>query len=332
MTIWGDRRMRHLVLVSLLLSICGLAVADGKISVFEVLSRMVVARSIAYTATVETIRLKPQTISATALLYFKGGKKRLVYGGGFGASLIILDDGKSVYRLHPQWRLAVRMPIFPQRLNFKLLRRNYEIKLLEPEEVAGRDCYVIFAQPKHPDNPKRKVWVDKVHFVVLRDELLDSDGTPIRIFVVRSINFNAEVDDDLFSVPPGWRVANAPYRPNLSLEEAERIVGFKVKLPKFVPEGYQLAGVGVTYCSHGTPIVHLQYSDGFNTISVFERPSQCQSLFGRFRFRWGWRRQQPCDWIPQDDFVHSQIVGNLRVIVIGHPSQAIMQRIAESVQ
>ncbi|WP_456338688.1 outer membrane lipoprotein-sorting protein [Fervidibacter sacchari] len=323
--------MRHLVLVSLLLSMCSLAIADGKISAFEVLSRMMTARSIAYTATVETIRLKPQTISATASLYFKGGRKRLVYGGGFGASLIILDDGKSVYRLHPQWRLAVRMPIFPQRLNFELLRRNYEIKLLEPEEVAGRNCYVVLAEPKHPNNPKRKIWVDKVHFVVLRDELLDADGTPIRIFVVRSINFNAGVDDNLFSVPQGWQVANAPYRPNLSLEEAERIAGFKVRLPKFVPEGYQLAGVGVTYCSHGTPIVHLQYSDGFNTISVFERPAQCRG-FGRFRFRWGWRRQRPCDWIPQDDFVHSQVVSNLRVIVIGHPSQAVMQRIAESVQ
>ncbi len=325
--------MRFLVLISLVLTSFAFA-EDEQPSAFDVLRKMARARAISYIATAETIRLKPQTSSATATIYFKAGRRRVVYGDRFAPALVLLDDGKSVYRLLPRWRIAVRMPIVSQKLNFDLLRKNYELRLLPSEQVAGRDCYVLAAQPKHRSNPMRKVWVDKIHFVVLKDELLDPDGTPIRIFVVRSINFNANVDESLFSVPSGWQVTNAPYRPvaDLSLDEAEKIAGFKIRLPQFVPEGYQLSSVGVTYCQHGTPIVHLQYSDGLNTISVFEKPAQCRSLFGRFRFRWGWRRQQSCDWLPQDDFVHSQIVNDLRVIVIGHPSQSVMQRIAESVQ
>ncbi|MFN3421494.1 MAG: sigma-E factor regulatory protein RseB domain-containing protein [Armatimonadota bacterium] len=325
--------MRFLILVSLVLTSFAFA-ENEQPSAFDVLRKMATAHSISYIATAETIRLKPQTFSATATIYFKAGKRRVVYGKRFSPSLVLLDDGKSVYRLLPRQRFAVRMPIVSQKLNFELLKRNYEIRLLPSEQIAGRDCYVLAAQPKHPNNPSRKVWVDKSHFVVLRDEILNSDGTPIRIFVVRSINFNADIDESLFSIPTGWQVSNAPYRPieNLSLAEAEKIAGFEVRLPQFVPEGYRLSGVGVTYCQHGTPIVHLQYSDGLNTISVFERPAQCRSFFGRFRFRWGWRRQPSCDWLPQDDFVYSQIVNDLRIIVVGHPSQSIMQRIAESVR
>ncbi|MFN4179668.1 MAG: sigma-E factor regulatory protein RseB domain-containing protein [Armatimonadota bacterium] len=324
--------MRFLILVSLVLTSFALA-ENEQPSAFDVLRKMVTARSISYIATAETIRLKPQTFSATATIYFKAGKRRIVYGRGFAPSLVLLDDGKSVYRLLPRQRFAVRMPIVSQKSDFELLKKNYEIRLLPSEQIAGRDCYVLAAQPKHSNNPSRKVWIDKSHFVILRDELLDSDGTPIRIFVVRSVNFNADIDESLFSIPTGWQISNAPYRPieNLALSEAEKIAGFEVRLPQFVPEGYRLSGVGVTYCQHGTPIVHLQYSDGLNTISVFERPAQCRAFFGRFRFRWGWRRQPSCDWLPQDDFVYSQIVNDLRIIVVGHPSQLIMRRIAESV-
>ncbi|MCS7186977.1 MAG: outer membrane lipoprotein-sorting protein [Armatimonadota bacterium] len=325
--------MRFLVLVSLALT--GFALAESEQpSAFDILRNMATVRSISYIVTAETVRLKPQTSSATATIYFKAGRRRVVYGDRFAPALAVLDDGKSVYRLLPRWRVAVRMPIVSQKLNFDLLRKNYELRLLPSEQVAGRDCYVLVAQPKHQNNPARKVWVDKTHFVILKDELIDSDGTPIRVFVVRSVNFNADIDESLFSVPSGWQVANAPYRPipSLSLAEAEKIAGFKVRPPQFVPEGYQLSSVGVTYCQHGTPVVHLQYSDGLNTISVFERPAQCRSPRGRLRLRWGWRRQQTCDWLPQDDFVHSQIVNDLRVIVIGHPSQPIMQQIAESVR
>lgn len=302
-------------------------------SALEILRKVMTVRSISYKAEVETIRLKPQVVSAKAVLYFKVGKRRLVYENEPATPFIILDDGESVYQLQPRWRTVIRMPIVPQRIDFELLLRNYEVKFLGSEQIAGRDCYVIIAQPKHSDNPMRKVWVDKTYFVILRHELIDSDGTPVRIFVVKSVDFDAEINDSLFKVPPGWRVLNAPYRPisNLSLKEVERLVRFKVLLPQFVPEGYQLIGVGVTYCQHGTPIAHLRYSDGLNEISVFERPAQCRA-FGRFRFGWGWRRQRGCDWLPKDDFVYSQIVNNLRVIVIGHPSQTVMQRIAESVK
>jgi len=325
--------MRFLVLASLTLMGFALAGAEQPLAL-EVLRKMATSRPISYIARAEAIRLKPQTFSATVTVYFKAGKRRVVYGDRLAPTLVLLDNGESVYQLQPDRKLVVQMPIARQRLNFGLLRKNYELRLLPSEQVAGRDCYVLVAQPKHRNNPTRKVWVDKVHFVVLRDELLAPDGTPVRIFVVKTIDFNADVDDSLFSVPSGWTVTNAPYRPieDLSLSEVEKIVGFKVRLPRFVPEGYQLSGVGVTYCPHGTPIVHLQYSDGLNMISVFERPSQCRSSFGRFRFRWGWRRQPSCDWIPRDDFVYSQIVNDLRVIVIGHPSQSVMQRIAESIR
>ena len=175
--------------------------------------------------------------------------------------------------------------------------------------------------------------MDKQHFIILRDEWQGPEGAPLRRTVARSVAFLPNLDDSLFAIPANWRVVNAAYHSlaNLSLEEAQRWTGFPVQVPQFVPAGYQLASAAITYCQNGVPILHLQYTDGMNTLSVFEHPAPCRPLRG-FRFRRGWQGPLACEGIPRTELAVSKVVGGLRIVVLGHPSQAVMERIVESLQ
>jgi negative regulator of sigma E activity len=85
------------------------------------------------------------------------------------------------------------------------------------------------------------------------------------------INYSAEVPDDLF-VSSGKELAQAEMTP----AEAGKIVGVKVTLPKYLPAGYELDGATIhkCECECGHNAAHLRYTDGMNSLSVFETQIQ----------------------------------------------------------
>lgn len=282
-----------------------------------------------YVAEVETVRFRPNPVAQTVWLFFKDGKRRLVYGNPEAPLLVLVDDGNSLYFGFPRQRFALRYAPIRQRFLLGLLRRNYLLRLQGEEIVAGRPCYVLLILPKHKGNPIRKLWVDKQHFIIMRDEWQRPDGNPVQQTFVRSLTFPPNLDDALFVVPNEWRVVNTAYQTVDDLSLAEQLVGFTVRLPRFLPVGYQLSRIGVTYCRNGAPVVHLQYSDGMNTISIFEHPIPCRPR-RQFRFRRGWQGQLACEWLPPVEASVAKTVDNLRVVVLGHPLRTVMERIAES--
>ena len=60
----------------------------------------------------------------------------------------------------------------------KELIKQYSISVLETETINDRDCYVLELNAKERDvtYAKRKVWVDKERFVVLRSQLFALSG------------------------------------------------------------------------------------------------------------------------------------------------------------
>ncbi|HID05788.1 MAG TPA: outer membrane lipoprotein-sorting protein, partial [Armatimonadetes bacterium] len=252
------------------------ATAPATKSGLAILERVQSARkSIIYAATVETITLQPRPRAVTAHVYHKSGKERIEYSFQGITTLILIDDGERIYRLHPHARIAYVRASLCKELNAKLLHRNYKIHLLEDEVVAKRKCFVLSIQPKYAGNPSRKMWIDKATYVMLRNETYDGAGALVAMTVYRNIVYDINLDDELFKVPKGWRTVNdsSVILRELNRSKIESIVGFPLKLPRFIPQGYHLDSVEILRCCHGMPIVHMRYTDGLNCLSVFEHLS-----------------------------------------------------------
>jgi len=221
----------------------------------------------------ETTNFSSGGASAQVKEFQKGNQLRMEYQSS--PAFVILDDGKTIYRLDVARRTAyesfVEKP--PKRLD--LLFTNYQLKSLGIKELLGRQTVLISIEPKHPGNPKKKVWIDLSTAIILRMEQFKSNGKRSRMSFYTNIDFDAEVPAEFFKLPQGFKVIQT--KPNnckrLSKSEIRKAVGFEILEPRSLPEGYILDGFHLSYCPMGRPMVHLRYFDGLNSISLFEHPT-----------------------------------------------------------
>jgi outer membrane lipoprotein-sorting protein len=276
--------------------------------------------------------------SATVKIFQKGNWLRMEYQLQDGASFVILDDGKAVYRLDEAKMTAyesfVEKP--PKRLD--LLFENYQLKLLSIEKLLGRQTALISIEPKHHGNPQKKVWIDQRTAVILRMELFRSDGKKSSESFYTNIDFDAEVPAEIFKLPQGFSVVRTEPKTSkrLSRTEIRRAVGFEILEPRSLPEGYILDGFYLSYCPMGMPIVHLRYFDGLNSISLFEHPINCMEMGGSMMERmmcWMRGRKRGCGVLQEKHGIaKSLVVDGLICIFVGNLSERQLQQMAESLE
>ena len=256
-------------------------------------------------------------------------------GGGY---FVILDDGKMVYRLD-----AVKKTVYessvenpPKRLD--LLLENYQLKLLSSEKLLSRPTALISIEPKHPGNPKKKIWVDRQTAVILRSEQYRSDGKLSALSFYTQVDFETDVKDNLFKLPSGWRVIKTPKKTEARMNRGEinQAVGFEIIEPRSLPEGYLLEGYYLSYCPMGGPIVHLRYFDGLNSISLFEHPVHCMGMGGGMmgRMMRGMHGGKKGCRMPQNSIqIKKSLVKNgLMFIFVGDISEGQLQKLISSLE
>lgn len=176
--------------------------------------------------------------------------------------IVTIDTGSDSWRFipaqrrweHNKWELP------SQKLSLAL--RNYRIVETGRGSVAGRQAYVIKLQPTKPGNPSETIWVDTKYFLVLKSELRNAYGESISTTAFKSIAFEPKnVTDAAFKVPSNVKAPNNPV-PSL---------GFKIVKPKYVPRGYSFVQVSTVPVGGDVYAAHLMYTNGINTISIFER-------------------------------------------------------------
>ncbi len=294
--------------------------------------------------TMETIDFTRGGASAKVKVFQKGNRLRMEYQRqgiqsqqGFPA-FVILDDGKTVYRLDVARGIAYESSVEkpPERLN--LLFQNYQLRLLGIEKLLGRQTALISINPKHPGNPQKKVWIDQQTAVILRMEQFRSDGIRSRSSFYTNIDFGAEVPAELFELPRGFKVVqtepNASER--LSKSEIRRAVGFEILEPRSLPEGYLLDGFHLSHCPMGRPIVHLRYFDGLNSISLFEHPISCmemgRSMMERMMCRMRGRKRGCGVFQKKREIAKSLVVDGLTCVFVGDLSDLHLEQMANSLK
>jgi outer membrane lipoprotein-sorting protein len=143
----------------------------------------------------------------------------------------------------------------PSRSRLDLLLRNYRVRQQGSGTVAGRPVVLLIVEPRHPGNPSKKVWIDASLRMTLREEVRDSQGRLLAASSFQKFELVRALPASLFAPPsePAPAVVSSP-------------PPFPPLRPRYVPAGYQ--EVRRSSLRHGG--VHLRYTDGLGTISMFQ--------------------------------------------------------------
>lgn len=179
------------------------------------------------------------------------------------AGIIVVETATDMWRFDPRekvWEQVCTGLAAPADHTAGDLSRNYDVRLVGSDRVAGRSAYVIHAVPKHPGDAVRRLWIDKQFYLIVANQVENGYGRVINSSRYTSIDFNpGDISASAFKVD--GNVRNKPDPPSSH---------FKLVQPTYLPKGYRLLGAS-WMCVNGRSCAHLQYSNGANTISLFER-------------------------------------------------------------
>ena len=195
------------------------------------------------------------------------------------------------------------MDEFPLK-QIKHIMQNYDIHVMDGGIIADRNTYLLEIEPKVTGKPSRKIWVDAEKNVMLKVENYDSQKRLRGFYLYNNIDFDSKIDEAVFrkeseagngkSQRPGrgreelWNVNQG--KPDLDrIRKAARI---DVIVPDQLPAGFTLQSIeSLSFGERRN--VHLRYTDGLATLSVFQSLSKDEERGGRHSGRGEGRPQRP---------------------------------------
>ncbi|MHB9038021.1 MAG: sigma-E factor regulatory protein RseB domain-containing protein [Armatimonadota bacterium] len=185
------------------------------------------------------------------------------------SGMIVIQDGPRFWKYCPKrdmWEeSACRMTLSLDSIHEEALQ-NYDLRLVGMDNVAGRTTYVIHAVPRSRLDSARRVWVDKDCYLVMRSQVESPQGAVVNSSNFTTIEINpSDISRSAFEVKGKIRPARKSEDPR-----------FGIVKPTYLPKGYSLVGVS-SLSVNGCCSAHLQFCNGANIISMFQRRAQKDS-------------------------------------------------------
>lgn len=233
-----------------------------------------------YTANVvTTTQHRGQTLRSFAKLYHDGENERIEQGDVWSLTI-----GKTTYTCIPRQN-ATLISVADERLSdkerVKLVLNNYRITVEGSEEVAGRKVYIAYLQPKSESGPSKRLWIDSERFVILKSINYSATGEKQAQMQITRIGFDVDIDQLAFKYPEN-KMQQVKVSEPAAPQSVARKLNITVSNPKTLPEGYVLEGTYLykCQCDCGHYALLTTYTDGLNTISVFQSPSSASCNSG----------------------------------------------------
>ncbi len=268
--------------VALLVATPWCAAAESALSILE---KSIYADSrVPYSATVE-IRVyrdgnNPRS-HVQKVIHASGNRQRVeVVAPSTESGRLIVSNGTTEWEYHPRQNVARQRELLPvaqverHKLGaLRLVQRTLYAARVGEETIAGRRCHVITVSPPDGRQTRKKVWVDFHTHVELKWARYDPGGQIMMSGAMTNVDFTRRIDSALFkfSPPAGCNVRKIARAQRMSLAAAEKRIGFRAVLPRYLPRGYALHSeqVGITQHS-GRNALWLQFVNGVDTFSIFQ--------------------------------------------------------------
>ncbi len=226
------------------------------------------------------------------------------------AGMIMIQNGPDLWKYRPReeaWE-QIRCPCPSTEVIRAEAFRNYDLRLVGTERIAGRVAHVIRAIPHNRGDASHRLWVDRESDLIIATQVESDSGAVLRSSRYVNLSVNpGDISRSVFQI--SGKVLPAPKRPKSGPD--------KVLRPAYLPNGYKLVSTSRLNLN-GFGCAHLQYSNGASAISLFQ--------------------QQSSDEVPKG-LVNSKVTNvitwvrdGMRLTLMGDISKAELKKIADSIK
>jgi negative regulator of sigma E activity len=170
--------------------------------------------------------------------------------------------------------------------NIALLAANYRTIVGPVEVVAARPSTSLSLVNRYTGELAMRLWIDNATKIVLAKEAYRPDGSLAWRSRFDDIRFTNQIPSDDFSaaVPAGFQEIEGRRFADITgdLQRTFDAAGFKPVNPQYLPDGFHVIGAESTTID-GVHNIHLLYSDGIRTLSLFENDVDSAPDFGGVR-------------------------------------------------
>jgi len=262
----------------------------------ELLSDALRARqSISYMAQVQAIHFGPSGSVATIareehLAPDQTHKLYIAPQEMYGDSVVIHGAATYSYDAQHQRVVISHGPALDAQVitngNLALLLANYRPIIGAPEIVAGRPTIPCALVNRFTGERVMRVWIDAQTRLILQKETYHADGTIGSRTQFDNVRYTQAIPSALFAtpIPSGYRVVddNAPTSKASDVERVVKDAGFTPASPRYLPEGFTVVSADVSTLK-GVKTLHLMYSDGIRSLSLFENAANASADFGHLK-------------------------------------------------
>jgi negative regulator of sigma E activity len=218
--------------------------------------------------------------------------------------------------------------------NFTLLNQNYRATY-SPENgvVAGQKVDTIVLYNNYTGLLTTRIYIDAKTKLVLERELYAPNGSLVSQMRFEALRYTNAIPAALFEVPKNYPmvVGVSHSVPKSDLATAMRDAGFDALGPQYLPEGFTPVGGAVTTVK-GVRTLHLLYSDGVRTISLFENKNNAAIDLSRFKVNDTRIEETPAKYVEDGPTTLLAWSDNgLHFALVGDTSLLELQRIGASV-
>jgi negative regulator of sigma E activity len=168
--------------------------------------------------------------------------------------------------------------------NFGLLLHNYRAVMGPDDNVAGRRVLSVLLVNRYTGETVMRIALDAQTKLVLQKEKYAASGSVAHTMRFEQIRFTGAIPDALFTVPAqGYARIEGPSHaiPSNDLTAVVRAAGFSAIGPKYLPDGFLPVAGDVTDIK-GVRTLHILYSDGLRTVSLFENARGAAADLSKF--------------------------------------------------
>jgi negative regulator of sigma E activity len=167
--------------------------------------------------------------------------------------------------------------------NYLLLRQNYRAVRRASESFDGRDVNDVALVNNYTHRTTMLVRVDARRKLVLDKQRFAADGSMIAETRFEQIHYASGLPLSDFALPKGYAIVHATRfgSPSVDPQRVAARAGFAAREPRFLPDGFSpVEGSIVTL--QGVRTLHVLYSDGLRTVSLFENDGPAAVNMKRF--------------------------------------------------
>jgi negative regulator of sigma E activity len=155
--------------------------------------------------------------------------------------------------------------------NYALLRQNYRAIQQSTETFDGRPTVAVMLINKYSHRPGMMVRIDRQSKIVLDQQEFASDGSLMSDLRFEAVHYSPSIPAGDFELPKRYSLVLGPTfaEPSQDPERVARNAGFVAREPRALPDGFE-AVEGNIVAIKGVRTLHVLYSDGIRTVSLFE--------------------------------------------------------------